>query len=80
MVAAVRAALGGSVYHRVRGVGDLLPQTAVHILLHQRINHKTGKGVHSHHRLHQVQSLHSGRHCGWKTRRARSAMRYHQIY
>lgn len=55
---AVGGALGSVVGHGVRRVCDLQPQSAIHVLLHEGINHKTRKRVNRDDRLDEVQSLH----------------------
>ncbi len=58
VVGAAGGALGTVVGHGVRGVCDLQPQSAIHVLLHEGINHKTGKRVNRDDRLDEIQSLH----------------------
>lgn len=41
-----------------RGVCQLLPETSVNILLYERVHEKRGKSIESHHRLHEVETLH----------------------
>lgn len=40
------------------GVCQLLPETSVNILLYERVHKKRGKGIESHQRLHEVETLH----------------------
>lgn len=58
VVAAAVGASGIVVGRWVRWVCDLQPQSAIHVLLYERINHKTGKRVNRDDRLDKVQSLH----------------------
>lgn len=38
----------------VGGVGQLLPEPAVYVLLHQWVDEKTAESIQGHHWLHQV--------------------------
>lgn len=42
----------------VGGVCQLLPESSVNVLLYERVHKKRGESVESHHRLHEVKSLH----------------------
>lgn len=42
----------------IGGVCELLPKPPVHILLHKRIDEKTGERVQCNHRLHEEKTLH----------------------
>ena len=63
MVAAVvgRRTSGGVVGDGIGGVGQVLPEPPVHILLHQRVYEKTGESVQGHHGLYQIKALHFDR-------------------
>lgn len=59
MVAAdVLRTSGGIVRDGICGVCQLLPEPPVHILLHKRIDEKTGESVQCNHRLHEEKALH----------------------
>lgn len=58
VAAAVSCTSGGVVRDRIGGVGQVLPEPSVHILLHQWIDEKTGESVQGYHRLHKEKTLH----------------------
>ena len=41
------------------GVGQLLPESPIHILLYQRVHQKGSKGIEGYDRLDKVKALHS---------------------
>ena len=49
---------GGVARDGIAGVCQLLPEPAVHILLHQRVDEKTGESVQCNHWLHEEKTLH----------------------
>lgn len=42
----------------IGGVGQLLPEAPVNVLLHKGVDEKTGESVQSHYRLHEEKTLH----------------------
>lgn len=58
VAAAVCSTSGGVVRYRISGVCQLLPQSPVHILLHQGIYEKAGESIQGHHRLYKVKAFH----------------------
>lgn len=58
VAAAVCCTSGCVVQDGIGGVCQLLPEPAVHILLHERIDKKAGEGVQGNQRLHEEETLH----------------------
>ena len=60
--AAVFCTSGGIGRDGIGGVCQLLPEPPVNILLHKRIDEKTGESVQCNNRLHQEKTLHFEEH------------------
>lgn len=63
-VGLVDAAVGGHTSGRVGrdgigGVSQVLPETSVHVLLHEWEDEKAAEGIQGHHGLHKVKALHA---------------------
>lgn len=57
-LAAVLQTSGCVVSAGIGGVGQLLPEAPVNVLLHKGVDEKTGESVQSHYRLHEEKTLH----------------------
>lgn len=57
-LAAVLRTSGGVVRDGIGGVGQLLPEAPVNILLHERVEQKSGESVQGYHGLHKEKTLH----------------------
>lgn len=57
-LAAVLQTSGCVVGRGIAGVGQLLPEAPVNVLLHKGVDEKAGESVQGHYRLHKKKTLH----------------------